>query len=151
MPAEGTRHLTMLRLAGDLRYICENDPVRLKQWVMLAPFVQDIVRERGEDEVTHACEDVCDRKLYMSIPRNFNAILEQLGATKALPSRSGGAGGGYPPPFGGTEGGVLLATPSAAACPTLRRGLLADGGREQAGGGVRGRGYVLHADDALLV
>ena len=92
VPAEGTRHLTMLRLAGDLRYICENDPVRLKQWVMLAPFVQDIVRERGEDEVTHACEDVCDRKLYMSIPRNFNAILEELGATKSLPL--GGAGGG---------------------------------------------------------
>ncbi len=92
VPAEGTRHLTMLRLAGDLRYICENDPVRLKQWVMLAPFVQDIVRERGEDEVTHVCEDVCERKLYMSIPKNFSAILEQLGATKALPL--GGAGGG---------------------------------------------------------
>ena len=125
VPAEGTRHLTMLRLAGDLRYICENDPVRLKQWVMLAPFVQDIVRERGEDEVTHACEDVCDRKLYMSIPRNFNAILEQLGATKSLPL--GGAGGGLredgSSPLRGNRWGSfwqrlqpLLAPPYDVAC-----------------------------------
>ena len=127
VPAEGTRHLTMLRLAGDLRYICENDPARLKQWVMMAPFVQDIVRERGEDEVTHACEDVCDRKLYMSIPKNFNAILEKLGATKALPLGAAGGGlrgdgdGSYPL-RGDREGSFwhrlkpLLAPPYDVAC-----------------------------------
>ena len=126
VPAEGTRHLTMLRLAGDLRYICDNDPAKVKKAVRLAAFVRDIEQERGSEEVDNACEDACERKMYMSIPKNFSAILEQLGATKALPL--GGAGGGLRglPPFGGTEGGVyasfwerlkpLLTSPYKEAC-----------------------------------
>ena len=126
VPAEGTRHLTMLRLAGDLRYICDNDPAKVKKAVRLAAFVRDIEQERGSEEVDNACEDACERKMYMSIPRNFNAILEKLGATKALPLW--GAGGGLRglPPFGGTEGGVyasfwerlkpLLTSPYKEAC-----------------------------------
>ncbi len=92
VPSVGERHLTMLRLAGDLRYICDNDPEKVKKAVRLAAFGRDIEQERGSEEVDNACEDVCERKMYMSIPKNFNAILEQLGATKSLPL--GGAGGG---------------------------------------------------------
>ena len=126
VPSVGERHLTMLRLAGDLRYICDNDPEKVKKAVRLAAFVRDIEQERGSEEVDNACEDVCERKMYMSIPKNFSSILEQLGATKALPL--GGAGGGLRglPPFGGTEGGVyasfwerlkpLLTSPYKEAC-----------------------------------
>ena len=126
VPSVGERHLTMLRLAGDLRYICDNDPAKVKKAVRLAAFVRDIEQERGSEEVDNACEDACERKMYMSIPKNFSAILEQLGATKALPL--GGAGGGLRglPPFGGTEGGVyasfwerlkpLLTSPYKEAC-----------------------------------
>ena len=122
VPAEGTRHLTMLRLAGDLRYICDNDPAKVKKAVRLAAFVRDIEQERGSEEVDNACEDVCERKMYMSIPKNFSAILEQLGATKALPL--GGAGGGL--------GGVystywqrlkpLLTSPYTEACALTEDG-----------------------------
>ena len=122
VPAEGTRHLTMLRLAGDLRYICDNDPEKVKKAVRLAAFVRDIEQERGSEEVDNACEDVCERKMYMSIPKNFSAILEQLGATKALPL--GGAGGGL--------GGVystywqrlkpLLTSPYTEACALTEDG-----------------------------
>ena len=122
VPAEGTRHLTMLRLAGDLRYICDNDPEKVKKAVRLAAFVKDIEQERGSEEVDNACEDVCERKMYMSIPKNFSAILEQLGATKALPL--GGAGGGL--------GGVystywqrlkpLLTSPYTEACALTEDG-----------------------------
>ena len=132
VPSVGERHLTMLRLAGDLRYICDNDPEKVKKAVRLAAFVRDIEQERGSEEVDNACEDVCERKMYMSIPKNFSAILEQLGATKALPL--GGAGGGLRglPPFGGTEGGVystywqrlkpLLTSPYTEACALTEDG-----------------------------
>ncbi len=122
VPSVGERHLTMLRLAGDLRYICDNDPEKVKKAVRLAAFVRDIEQERGSEEVDNACEDVCERKMYMSIPRNFSAILEQLGATKALPL--GGAGGGL--------GGVystywerlkpLLTSPYKEACALTEDG-----------------------------
>ena len=122
VPSVGERHLTMLRLAGDLRYICDNDPEKVKKAVRLAAFVRDIEQERGSEEVDNACEDVCERKMYMSIPKNFSAILEQLGATKALPL--GGAGGGL--------GGVystywqrlkpLLTSPYTEACALTEDG-----------------------------
>ena len=122
VPAEGTRHLTMLRLAGDLRYICDNDPAKVKKAVRLAAFVRDIEQERGSEEVDNACEDVCERKMYMSIPRSFSAILEKLGATKALPLRGSGRGSSLREDEGGVYASFwqrlkpLLTSPYKEAC-----------------------------------
>ena len=79
-PQPGERHVTMLRLAGDLRYICDNDPGRLREAVRLAPFVRDIERERGSEEIDNACDDACERKMYMSIPRAFREVLAAVKA-----------------------------------------------------------------------
>ena len=91
-PAQGERHVTMLRLAGDLRYICDNDPERLKLLVRMAQFVRDIEQERGAEEIDDACEDACERKMYMSIPKNFRSVLTAVSCrgAQALGTRASG-------------------------------------------------------------
>ena len=79
-PQEGDRHSTMLRLAGDLRYICERDPELIKKAVRMAKFVRDIESERGSQEVDQACEDACDYKMNLNIPRAFQQVLRAVGA-----------------------------------------------------------------------
>ena len=49
VPEQGDRHTSALRLACDLRYICDNDPRRLVGVLRLAAFVRDIIGERGEE------------------------------------------------------------------------------------------------------
>ena len=50
-PVPGDRHRTMLQMALDLRYITDNRPENIVCVLKLCRFVQDIIRERGEEEV----------------------------------------------------------------------------------------------------
>ncbi len=47
-PGVGDRHRTMLQLALDLRYICDNQPELVCRALKRCGFVQDVIRERGE-------------------------------------------------------------------------------------------------------
>ena len=49
-PAAGDRHRTMLQMALDLRYICDNQPEVVDRVLRLCGFVQDIIRD---------CADLC--------------------------------------------------------------------------------------------
>ena len=65
-PGVGDRHRTMLQMALDLRYI----------W---CGFVQDIIRERGEEEVQGVADTACERRMYKDIPKRMQEVLKSTG------------------------------------------------------------------------
>ena len=76
VPQPGSRHLTALRLAADLRYLCDNDAAKIKQVMLLAPFVQEIIAERGEREIDDICTDVVGRKMNLTMPKKLQTMME---------------------------------------------------------------------------
>ena len=78
-PAPGDRHRTMLQMALDLRYICDNQPDMVDRVLRLCGFVQDVIRERGDKEVSDIAHTACERKLYKDIPKRMQGVLESVG------------------------------------------------------------------------
>ena len=79
-PKPGARHMSLLRLASSIRYICDNDPKLVAKWCRLAPFVRDIERERGAEEVDNACADMCDKGMCTYLPKTIRTLLADAGA-----------------------------------------------------------------------
>ena len=82
-PGVGDRHRTMLQLALDLRYICDNQPDMVARALKECGFVQDIIRERGEEEVQGVADTACERRMYKDIPKRMQEVLKSTGV---LPS-----------------------------------------------------------------
>ena len=78
-PAPGDRHRTMLQLALDLRYICDNNPENVDWALRQCGFVRDIIRERGEGEVRSVADTACERRMYKDIPKRMQGVLESVG------------------------------------------------------------------------
>ena len=122
-PAPGDRHRTMLQLALDLRYICDNQPEMVDRVLRLCGFVQDVVRERGDKEVTDIAHTACERKLYKDIPKRMQGVLESVGI-------HAGKSDGTAKPVGAVEVPYeqfaerlepLLCAPYAEACKGVSR------------------------------
>ena len=79
-PGVGDRHRTMLQLALDLRYICDNQPDMVARALKECGFVQDIIRERGEEEVQGVADTACERRMYKDIPKRMQEVLKSTGA-----------------------------------------------------------------------
>ncbi len=82
-PGVGDRHRTMLQMALDLRYICDNQPDMVARALKECRFVQDIIRERGEEEVRGVADTACERRMYKDIPKRMQEVLKSTGV---LPS-----------------------------------------------------------------
>ena len=78
-PKEGDRHTTALRLASDLRNICDYDPRRVVGVLKEVPFVKAIISERGEAEVERLAEDACNNKSNRWRTRRLKAALFAAG------------------------------------------------------------------------
>ena len=78
-PGVGDRHRTMLQLALDLRYICDNQPELVCRALKRCGFVQDVIRERGEEEVRGIADSACERRMYKDIPKRMQGVLESVG------------------------------------------------------------------------
>ena len=79
-PGVGDRHRTMLQMALDLRYICDNQPDMVARALKECGFVQDIIRERGEEEVRGVADTACERRMYKDIPKRMQEVLKSTGA-----------------------------------------------------------------------
>ena len=84
-PGVGDRHRTMLQMALDLRYICDNQPDMVARALKECGFVQDIIRERGEEEVRGVADTACERRMYKDIPKRMQEVLKSTGV---LPSNT---------------------------------------------------------------
>ena len=122
-PATGDRHRTMLQLALDLRYICDNQPDMVDRVLRLCGFVQDVIRERGDKEVSDIAHTACERKLYKDIPKRMQGVLESVGIHVSQPATAARAVGGVEVPYEQFAERLepLLCTPYAEACRGVSR------------------------------
>ena len=83
MPDAGERHLTLLKMAGDLRYICDNYAPLLERVLKLSDTGKQLVDEGREQEIAALAADTCKRQLWRSIPKRMLAVLEAAGVQLA--------------------------------------------------------------------
>ena len=87
-PGVGDRHRTMLQMALDLRYICDNQPDMVARALKECGFVQDIIRERGEEEVRGVADTACERRMYKDIPKRMQEVLKSTGVLSSETPRA---------------------------------------------------------------
>ena len=78
LPEPGTRHKTSLELADQLRYICDSDPVMIEGILRAQTWVQDIIKERGEN-VTQTVKSALAFKEEKRIPKRMYRALKAAG------------------------------------------------------------------------
>ena len=84
LPAEGDRHRTALQMAGDLRYICDNNPEKVYQVLHLARFVRVLHFKEGRDaEIRSLCNDACGQRSWRNIPKRVADVLQRAGVGSA--------------------------------------------------------------------
>ena len=122
-PAPGDRHRTMLQMALDLRYICDNQPDMVDRVLRLCGFVQDIIRERGDKEVSDIAHTACERKLYKDIPKRMQGVLESVGIHASNTPAAAKSVGAVEVPYEQFAQRLepLLCTPYAEACKGVSR------------------------------
>ncbi len=94
-PDTGDRHRVLLRLAGDLRYMCNNKEDFLRSAMERHAMVRRYGEEDGAD-LTNICRSVCEKQLWSGIPRRVAAVLQDRGVE--LPAAAAGAGAGLAGP-----------------------------------------------------
>lgn len=78
LPEPGSRHKTSLELADHLRYICDSDPVMIEAILRSQSWVQDIIKERGEN-VTQTVKSALGFKEEKRIPKRMYRALRAAG------------------------------------------------------------------------
>ena len=122
-PAAGDRHRTMLQMALDLRYICDNQPDMVDRVLRLCGFVQDVIKERGDKEVSDIAHTACERKLYKDIPKRMQGVLESVGIHASNTPPAAKAVGAVDVPYEQFAERLepLLCAPYAEACKGVSR------------------------------
>jgi hypothetical protein len=77
-PQQGERHKTSLCLADELRYITDNDPVMIEGILRAQPWVNEIVKERGEN-VAQTVKSALAFKEEKRIPKRMYHALADAG------------------------------------------------------------------------
>ena len=122
-PGVGDRHRTMLQLALDLRYICDNQPDMVARALKECGFVQDIIRERGEEEVRGVADTACERRMYKDIPKRMQEVLKSTGVLSSENARTERTMGTVNIPYEQYAERLepLLSAPYAEACSGVSR------------------------------
>ena len=79
-PQRGDRHTTLLRLARDLRYICDRNAEVVRKVLMQEQWVRDLMAEGDAVETT--IKDACDYKYHATMPKHLREVLEKVGAVE---------------------------------------------------------------------
>jgi hypothetical protein len=83
VPQPGDRHVTLLRLAKDLRYICDRNAEVVRRVLLEEPWVKDLVNEGREAEIGQTIKDAMDYKFYATMPKKLQEVLQKLGAVES--------------------------------------------------------------------
>ena len=81
VPQPGDRHTTLLRLARDLRYICDRRADVVRRVLMQQQWVRDLAAEG--DAVDQTIKDACDYKYYATVPKQLRDALQKVGAVES--------------------------------------------------------------------
>ena len=78
LPEPGSRHKTSLELADHLRYICDSDPIMIEAILRAQSWVQDIIKERGEN-VSQTVKSALAYKEEKRMPKRMYHALREAG------------------------------------------------------------------------
>ena len=78
-PVQGERHATALKLAADLRYICDNNADTICKALAYAPFVQELIKEGRGEEIRALADDMVARKMNLTMPLKLRQALRLAG------------------------------------------------------------------------
>ena len=84
LPQVGGRHQWLLKLAKDIRYICDFDKAKVVQVMMLCTVAQEVAKERGESEITGIAEAACSYRYYTDYPKAMKETLRVCGIKTEL-------------------------------------------------------------------
>ena len=84
-PDKGDRHKTMMQMGNMLSVICDNDPHLLTTIMKGLPFVQEIVKERGAQEVERAMNYITENSTYINPSKELKKALQLAGVKAAEP------------------------------------------------------------------
>lgn len=76
-PQAGDRHNTLLKLATDLRYICDNSARLMRQVLLQEPWVQALADEG--DSVDTVIKSAQDYRMYQTVPKRLREVLAKAG------------------------------------------------------------------------
>ena len=83
LPEPGERHKTSLELADQLRYICDADPVAIEGILRAQSWIQDIIKERGEN-VGQTVKSALAFKEEKRMPKRMYHALKDAGVDEFL-------------------------------------------------------------------
>ena len=84
-PDKGDRHKTMMQMGNMLSVICDNDPRLLTTIMKGQPFIQEIVKERGVQEVERAMNYITENSTYINPSKELKKALQLAGVKAAEP------------------------------------------------------------------
>ncbi len=84
-PDKGDRHKTMMQMGNMLSVICDNDPHLLTTIMKGLPFVQEIVKERGAQEVERAMNYITENSTYINPSKELKKALQLAGVKSDEP------------------------------------------------------------------
>lgn len=87
---EGSRHKTALKLAGDAIILCDGNVDKVRQVLLSLPWVQEVVQERGQDEIERILQ-TAKKRMEKREAENYNDPLpskEMRDAIKLATGRS---------------------------------------------------------------
>ena len=84
-PDKGDRHKTMMQMGNMLSVICDNDPRLLTTIMKGLPFIQEIVKERGAQEVERAMNYITENSTYINPSKELKKALQLAGVKAAEP------------------------------------------------------------------
>ena len=115
-PDTGDRHRVLLKLAGDLRYMCNNQKDHLLSALRQHPMVRGYADEDPTD-LANICDSVCQQQLWRGIPKRVAAVLQDCGVQLPDAAARGGAGLAVPIDYGAYWNRLR---PLLDSCPLLR-------------------------------
>ena len=84
-PGKGDRHKTMMQMGNMLSVICDNDPRLLISIMKGLPFVQQLIEERGVQEVERAMNYITENSTYINPSKELKKALQMAGVKEAEP------------------------------------------------------------------
>ncbi len=93
-PAVGGRHLCLLKLAAQLRYICDNNKDFLQKAMLEHRVCKAYAADGdGAKDLAAIADSVCQKQLWHTVPKAFRAVLEAAGVQLADGGGDAEAGG----------------------------------------------------------
>lgn len=76
-PVEGDRHRSLIKVAGHLRYLVDNNPQKLKVALRALPWVREWEqKESNAREIDDIADEVCGYRMWRELPKALQSVLQ---------------------------------------------------------------------------